>query len=282
MRYLLTILAAILMATLRLTAQDLIIPRQGAPITAYNVDASKTFIYYTITNDTNAKLLRIPKDSVLMVRKADGTAVEINISQPIKQANKNPQKDSNNYPIIDEASIHGNLIAKGNRVFIPTDSQTEAELAGQIQFREKVREWGYWTVVDSPEQGHFVLQYILDSEGKDYSILLLRPREYYKKRPSIDFKLGNVGLAIAKCKSNDSDSRKSIEDATMLFNHLKKMITDPDYDKKVEKYSRFIYNDDYDYSQSPSEHFYHYIKYMKAESTKKDITHSRISIPTLY
>ncbi len=104
------------MVTLPLSAQNLIVPKQGSPITVHIEDVSNTFIYYTTNDNANAPLLRISKDSVLMVRNADGTAMDL--ESPFV-----PTKPATNYPIIEETDIHGNLIAKGNRVYIPTDSK---------------------------------------------------------------------------------------------------------------------------------------------------------------
>lgn len=259
------------MVTLPLSAQNLIVPKQGSPITAFIADVSNTFIYYTIHDNANAPLLRISKDSVLVVRNADGTAMDL--EYPFI-----PTKPATNYPIIDETDIHGSLIARDNRVYIPTDSKNVCERAGQECLKQKVQEWGYWTVADKLEQAHFVLQYTIDSKGADYSLLLIRPRKYYKAMPSVDFKRDNIGFGVARCKTNDADTAINRANATLLFNHLKKLITDPDYDKKVKKYTGILYDNYYDYNSS--EYFYHYISNMTAEG-KNNVTHSKNAIPIL-
>lgn len=271
MKRIILVIATTLMATLPLAAQDLIVPKSGSPITVYNVDASKAFIYYTVDNDANAPMKRMARDSVLMVRRADGTAMDLD--NPATHV-----KPTTNYPIIDEADIHGNLIAQGNKVYIPTDSKNGCERAGQECLKQKVQEWGYWMVADKLEQAHFVLQYAIDSQGADYSLLLIRPRKYYKAMPSVDFKRDNIGFGVARCRTNDADTAINRANATLLFNHIKKLMADPNYDKKVKKYTGILYDNYYDYNSS--EYFYHYISNMAAEG-KNNVTHSKNAIPIL-
>jgi hypothetical protein len=272
MKNIILVIATTMMVTLPLAAQDLIVPKSGSPITVYNVDASKMFIYYTVDDDANAPMKRIARDSVLMVRRADGTAMDL--ESPFV-----PTKPTTNYPVIEEADIHGNLIAKGNRVYIPTDSKNGCERSGQEFLKQKMQEWGYWTVADKLEQAHFVLQYTIDSKGADYSFLLIRPRKYYKTMPSVDFKQSdNIGFGVARCRTNDADTAINHANASLMFNHIKKLMTDPDYDKKVKKYTGILYDNYYDYNSS--EYFYHYISNMTAEG-KNNVTHSKNTIPIL-
>lgn len=242
MKHILITTLAILWAATQLVAQDLIVPKKGNPITAYNIEASGSFIYYTAESDANAALLRIAKDSVLMVRKADGTAMDFTAAPTIQQTILTfvePQKTD--YPDIDEADIHGSLIAKGNKVFIPTNSYNESERAGQEQLKKCVSEWDYWIVVDRPEQAHFVLQYVVTTKGFDWAWLFIRPRKYYKYRPSIELSMGggslgkNVGVLVCNCTTDDSNSQVNQVIVDVFFNHLKGMLTEPNYEDNVDE-----------------------------------------------
>ncbi len=232
-RILLTI-AAILLMTMSSMAQDLIVPTHGNPITAYNIDAGNSFIYYTAEPDADATLSRIAKDSVLMVRKADGTVMDFAAastnSQSVPATMEKPRTD---YPVIDEADIHGSLIAQGNKVFIPINSYIESERVGQEQLKKLVSEWDYWTVVDKPEQAHFVLQYVLTSKGRDNAWLFVRPRKYYNSNPFVENFDINVGVLVCVRKSNDSDSGINRRNADIFFNHLKGLLIDPTYEKRA-------------------------------------------------
>ena len=48
-------------------AQDVIIPKQGNPITVYNLEVTSNFYIYTLDENSESTMLRIAKDSVLMV-----------------------------------------------------------------------------------------------------------------------------------------------------------------------------------------------------------------------
>ena len=244
MKNILLTFAALVLSVIPLMAQDLILPKQGNPITAYNIDAGGSFIYYTTEQDANAVLSRIAKDSVLMIRKADGSVMDFSATQPAKATLSSPaasQNSKQDYPVINEADIHGSLIAKGNKVFIPTNSHNEFERAGQERLKEKVQEWDYWVMVDAPEQAHFVLQYVLTSVGQDWAHLLIRPRKYYSSRPFIDdlscmrAEITDAGARVCRRRSDDTDIQANITNADIFFTHLKGMLSDAEYNKKVSK-----------------------------------------------
>lgn len=107
----------------------------------------------------------------------ENDAADISSSQLISQDCISP------FPIIDESDIHGSYIAEGNCVYIPVDSPREYERAGQIKLKECMKEWGYWTVVDAPDQAHFVLQMVVATVGYDQILLLIRPRAYFSAIP---------------------------------------------------------------------------------------------------
>ena len=265
MKHILLTTATILLATVSLMAQDLIVPKKGNPTTVYNVDAGGTFIYYTLEQDANSALSRIAKDSVLMIRRADGSVMDFTATQPIAFAPATPatvEKPKVDYPVIDEADIHGYYFAKGNKVFIPVDSPFDYERAGQQKTKDLVEEWGYWTVVDRPEQAHFILQYTTQTEGSDMSWLLIRPREYYRISPSVsrnsftNLWRQKIGLTAMFCYSSEEveDNQKA---ASKLFNGLKMALTVP--------------------SSSEAKRFLkHHSKFMDADKPEKD--HSEIGV----
>lgn len=238
MKHILLTTMNILLATVSVLAQDLIVPKKGNPITVYNVDAGGAFIYYTLEQDANSALSRIAKDSVLMIRKADGSVMDFAATQPNASASATPaavEKPKVDYPVIDEADIHGSLIAQGNKVFIPTNSFNESERAGQEHLKEKVQEWDYWVVVDQPEQAHFVLQYVVTSIGADYAWLFVRPRKYYNSKPYFERLGKNIGVLLCARRTDDSDPSVNLMNADIFFNHIKGMLSDPDYEKKVAR-----------------------------------------------
>ena len=183
MKHFAMILLTVIAAVVPVEAQDLIVPKHGDPITAYNLDAGSKFYFYTMTPAEDGETLRIAKDSVLMIRRADGSVLAPSPELSAAAPAKTDIPVQNNFPEIKEEDIHGSLIAKGNCVYIPTDGQSESERVGQTQLKKRIQEWNYWNVVDRLEQAHFVLQYVIQSEGKDYCQVLIRPRKYYLARP---------------------------------------------------------------------------------------------------
>ena len=216
--------------TIQSHAQDLIVPKHGNPIIAYNLEMSDKYYFYTTDASEDATINRIAKDSVLVVRRSDGSVLQSTSMETKKvlETSTEPEEISN-YPEIKDEDIHGSIITKGNCVFIPTDSHLEAEQAGQVQLKKRVKEWGYWTVVDKPEQAHFILQYWLNAKGKDCSAVVIRPREYYMVEPIIQNNTKKGVIPVGYRLSDDENLEINISNANIIFNHLKSMLTDQDY-----------------------------------------------------
>lgn len=58
-------------------AQDRVITKEGDVMEVYRVDLGSTFIYYTLEDKDDAPLLKIAKADVLMIRKKDGTKIDV-------------------------------------------------------------------------------------------------------------------------------------------------------------------------------------------------------------
>lgn len=245
------LLLLFLAAPISVAAQDLIIPKQGNPITAYNIEVSDKFIFYTLEPSSEASISRIAKDSVLMVRRADGSALNLSAANAPAQAEAELEENSD-FPIINESDIHGSLIAEGNCVYIPTDSPLDYEQAGQKQLKEEIKKWGYWKVVPKLEQAHFVLQFVTSTKGKDNSNVFIRPRKYYKEHPMLNEKSafsvgwtpeGAVGIWVCHCNSSE-ETNKNISAARALGDCIRKIITDKEYGKDFYKYCTDALNAD--------------------------------------
>ncbi|MBP5541923.1 MAG: hypothetical protein J6X88_09775 [Bacteroidales bacterium] len=236
----------LLLAITLVQAQDIILPKHGNPITAYNLGENNKFILYTAEPNEDADILRIAKDSVLTVRRADGTVIDLNAATaPAATQAPTPTKPTTDYPEIAEEDIHGCLITKGNKVYIPTDSRNEAECVAQKYIKMKVQEWGYWIVVDKIEQAHFVLQYVIESKGLDWAYLVIRSREYYNRAIQIEprsTRLNIGGQIIGYHPTNDSEIAYTLNCASIFFNHLKGMLTDPDYKSHTSNKNKSAYN----------------------------------------
>lgn len=231
MKKLFLTIVLVIVAMAQMTAQDLIVPKHGDPITAYNVEESGKFFFYTVEQGEDSPILRIAKDSVLMIRMADGTVLDARTAKPAAAtSNEEIVVDS---PEIAEEDIHGSLIAQGNCVFIPTNSLYDFERAGQERFKELIKEWGYWKVVEKPEQAHFILQFTTQLEDTDYCWVLIRPRAFYRQAPEVSrngwngkWRQAELGITAMACRGSEDpeDNRMA---ASLLAGTFKKIMTDP-------------------------------------------------------
>ena len=58
-------------------AQDVLITTEGDVMTVYIDDIGSSTIYYKTTNSENSSLQRIDKSKVYMIKKADGTKIDL-------------------------------------------------------------------------------------------------------------------------------------------------------------------------------------------------------------
>ena len=216
------VIAAWMLGTLGAQAQDLIIAKQGDPVKAWNLEVSDKYVFYSTEPGENAPIVRMAKENILMIRKADGSAMNFTGEQTGATTTVAPSATPD-APIIDEGNIHGNLIAEGNCVYIPTDSPLAYEQAGQQHVKEYMKQWGYWKVVEKPEQAHFVLQFTTQISGEDISLLIVRPRKYYAAHPT----LVRSGFSGSWTKSNEDVNENALK-GQLLAEHLKSMILTPD------------------------------------------------------
>lgn len=239
------ILVTVLLGMTNAFAQDLIVPQKGEPINAYNLEQSVDYLFFTKENSADSPILRIAKTDVLMVRKADGSVLSLN-SQIANNASDNGKESQSDFPIINESDIHGSLIEQGNCVYIPTDSPFDYEQAGQQKVKEMVTQWGYWKVVNKPEQAHFILQFTTQTSGSDVSILIIRPRKYYAQCPTVvrdgiwgGWKQGkkSVGVTVnwRNANENPSENRKN---AVIMVEHMKKLIAETN-DKESKNFYKY-------------------------------------------
>lgn len=90
---------------------------------------------------------------------------------------------SSNYPNIDLSQFHGLLIARGNCVYVAANTTEDWDLWGVERIKTQLKQLGLWTVVDRPEQAHFILQFGLCLEGADQAFFYLRTRKSYENFP---------------------------------------------------------------------------------------------------
>ena len=83
-----------------------------------------------------------------------------------------------NVPVrLDLSNFHGNLLAKGNSVFINMEGLTPAELSGARELMKQVSIDKFWKLVTTRDQAHFVLEYHMSTAGRDHAWLEIRSRD---------------------------------------------------------------------------------------------------------
>ena len=249
------VLSLILLAIIAVgaSAQDLIVPKQGDPIKSWNLEISDKYVFYTTQSDENSQIQRISKDNILVIRRADGTTVDLTSGQGETAISTATEDATQDFPVINEKDIHGSLIAEGNCVFIPTDSPMDYERAGQQRLKEWAQRWGFWKVVAKPEQAHFVLQFTTQTSGEDFSYIIIRPRKYYAEYPTVRREMtftsvgwtvgkGKIGITPIWVKSNENIN-DNIRNAELLGENLKRMILEPNSregKKFIDSYSKYL------------------------------------------
>lgn len=73
----LSIIALVLLCAGHAFAQDRVITKEGDVFNAYRIDIGGTYIYYTKEDKEGAALQKIAKGDVLMIKKKDGTKIEM-------------------------------------------------------------------------------------------------------------------------------------------------------------------------------------------------------------
>lgn len=75
-------------------AQDRVITKNGDVFDAYRVDIGNTFVYYTTEDKDEAALQKIAKSEVLMIKKKDGTKIDITEYVPNSSQNQSTKKEN--------------------------------------------------------------------------------------------------------------------------------------------------------------------------------------------
>ena len=82
----------LLLFTLSAWAQDMLVTNEGKSMTIFNLEISEQSIFFQLSDKADAPLQKMLKKDVLIIKKADGTKLDLNApqaeekeSQPIKE-----------------------------------------------------------------------------------------------------------------------------------------------------------------------------------------------------
>ena len=227
-------------------AQDVILTQDDRVIKAYNVAVATggQFVYYTLNQTDTATVQRLPKTQVVIIKKADGTRIDPNATAaPVQAPAATPapaEVPRDRFPEVDLTNFHGLLFAKGHCVYVPINGSYEGERAGQAEMKRLLERDGFWTVVDYPEQAHFIFQCVLTTAGSDRFFFLLRTRSSYEQQniPSIsiwDYSIKPAGsqmLYVLYGSEEGGDNVKAVNQfMSTRFSAVKQAVSEGDFSK---------------------------------------------------
>lgn len=119
---------------------------------------------------------------------ADGTKIDPNVYvSTVSKEKKAEQQEEYRFHDVDLSKFHGFLLAKGNCVYVTANRDLDYENAAVERIKQNIKNLGYWTVVDKPDQAHFIFQYGVRLTGADLAFAYLKTRDGYKKYPNCSF-----------------------------------------------------------------------------------------------
>lgn len=142
---------------------------------------------------------------------------------------------------LDINNYSGFLLKEGNKVYIPLNSSKEYEKAGAASLKEIVMSDSFWIVVNSKYEAHFILEYIVDTDGRDNAYYKIMSRngnqEFSSKKDWFNIS-GTYGSGTISTNENPD---KNIEVAQKLH----KRNIEPLYEiikrsAKKNKYPRYL------------------------------------------
>ena len=77
-------------------AQDRVITKDGDVFEAYRIDIGDTYLYYTKEDKDDTVLQKIAKTDVLMVKKKDGTKIDVQSMRPHPLQNQRHRRKAMN------------------------------------------------------------------------------------------------------------------------------------------------------------------------------------------
>lgn len=129
--------------------QDFIIPKKGNMITAYNLGKRGEYVTYMKDSTHTGSVYSVALSDIFYLSVKENYAV-----------------DTRNYPAVADEDAVYDVLQRGKCLYVPTDSKSPVGRAAQMVCKDMLQRWGYWTVVDTPQQAHFYLIFNYDDKGK--------------------------------------------------------------------------------------------------------------------
>lgn len=137
-------------------------------------------------------------------------------------------------------SVERFLLSEGNRVYIADNNETAYLHAGQQVILNKIKERGFWMVVDKPEYADFVLHYAATQNGRMQVALFIETPECYKREKdkisftryySDAYKVGSR-YADESVSNNESIAAELYQRINSLISNIAEGRINPDLKKR--------------------------------------------------
>lgn len=122
----------------------------------------------------------------------------------------------------------GYILAKGNSIFVPTDSYDEFEKEGQLKLKSLLSHWGYWKIVETIDSACCVIQYVNYTKATpDVAFVVIRHQDFYLQRPYItsDYSVPYYGVYMGSVDSGET-IEENVLAANIFFNRIKTITSD--------------------------------------------------------
>ncbi|MDR2410074.1 MAG: hypothetical protein LBE13_18465 [Bacteroidales bacterium] len=150
---------------------------------SYSQDIIKLVTGETIIANVN----EIREDEIVYKSDASAPSMIMNISKiafieleadKMYFYNYDIKKHDVNTPELQQLEMNNpfELVKKGMNVFVPISSKAVAERAGKLRTRQILSEDGYWNVVETPYEAHFIFEFFIDDIGRDMAFFVIKSR----------------------------------------------------------------------------------------------------------
>lgn len=118
---------------------------------------------------------------------------------------------------LDLSTFSGNLLQKGNNVFVVAASLKPYVMAGVAELKKQISIDGFWNIVNYPEQAHFILEYNVDTEGRDKAYLKL-----FKHDRRLGYTSGWLHTSESAADNREIAKRLYMKELVSIMNTLDK------------------------------------------------------------
>lgn len=110
--------------------------------------------------------------------------------QPVKAYNEKQET----YKTVDISKYKSCLLDEGNCVYV-TSGPANYEQSGADELKKQITMDGFWTVVPEPQYAHFIIEYHVDTDGRDKAYVVIKD--------------ANGGRKVSKFSGNKAGSSES-------------------------------------------------------------------------